>query len=955
VKFAHLAHTLSRPRFISLLAVFGVTLCVSSALHAQTVSLAWDANTEPDLAGYLVLYGTQSGVYGSVADAGNVTTKQITGLSGNTTYYFIVKAYNSSGLVSTASNEVSYTIAAVAPSITSISPNSGPTSGGTAIAITGSNFVSGASVRIGATLATSVIVANANTITATTPAGTAGLQNVTVTNPGGLFVIFSNGFTYTTQTGPVPTLSAVSPTSGPSTGGTPITLTGSNFVSGATVRVGGTAATGVSFVNTSTLQATTPAGTVGAQSVQVTNPGGYSVTLPSAFTYTSATPVAPTLTSVTPRNGPRTGGTLITLSGTNFQPGAVVRVGGTAANGVTYLGTTTLTAFTPAGTTGGQTVSVTNPSTLSAQLANGFTYTSSNLNLTRVTPTSGPMTGGTQLTLAGVAFTPSTTVLVAGHAASGVTYVNSSTLQAVAPQNLEPGAVNVTLVDPTAGSLTLPNGYSYVAQPTADDSDGDGMPDAWEIQFGLDPHVATGADGAAGDPDGDGIANIDEYQQGTHPRGFFKRYFAEGVVNSFFDTRFALGNPNDADAHVLLTFVDLGGQTSQKAITLGPRSRATVEASSVQALDGASFSTTIESDQTVVADRLMWWDHTNYGSHAETAITAPATTWYLAEGATHGAFDLYYLLQNANASAAQVTVRYLLPFGQAPITRQYTVGPRSRFNIKVDDEPGLGATDVSSVITSDLPIIVERSMYLSTPQQAYAGGHASAGVNAPATQWFLAEGSTGAFFSMYILIENPTDTPAHILATYLLPDGTTVEKVYTVAANSRFNIDVNGEDPRLANTAMSTRLDSTNAVPIIVERTMWWPNNGTGWIEGHNSFGLTTTGTKWMLAEGEQGGSNNTNTFVLVANTSAFSGDIKVTLLFEDQPEVSRTFTVLPNSRFNVPFDGEFANAQGKRFATIVESLGDNPPQVVVERAMYSDAGGVMWASGSNAVATKLR
>ena len=56
----------------------------------------------------------------------------------------------------------------------------------------------------------------------------------------------------------------------------------------------------------------------------------------------------------------------------------------------------------------------------------------------------------------------------------------------------------------------------------------------------------------------------------------------------------------------------------------------------------------IESDQPVVVDRTMTWDGTAYGAHAETALDAPSTTWYLAEGATHGAFDLFYLLQNPN-------------------------------------------------------------------------------------------------------------------------------------------------------------------------------------------------------------------------------------------------------------------------------------------------------------------
>ena len=96
-------------------------------------------------------------------------------------------------------------------------------------------------------------------------------------------------------------------------------------------------------------------------------------------------------------------------------------------------------------------------------------------------------------------------------------------------------------------------------------------------------------------------------------------------------------------------------------------------------------------------------------------------------------------------------------------------------------------------------------------------------------------------------------------------------------------------------------------------------------------------------------------TFILVANTSSFSGEAKVTLLFEDGPEISRTIPLPANSRLNVPMDGPFAAAMGKRFATIVESIGATPAQIVIERAMYSDSRGDSWSAGSNAVGTKLQ
>jgi hypothetical protein len=85
-----------------------------------------------------------------------------------------------------------------------------------------------------------------------------------------------------------PTLSAITSSSGPSSGGTVVTLTGANFQTGATVTIGGTAATNVSVLSATQLIVTTPTGSAGAQAVVVTNPDGQSATLAGSFLYTSA-------------------------------------------------------------------------------------------------------------------------------------------------------------------------------------------------------------------------------------------------------------------------------------------------------------------------------------------------------------------------------------------------------------------------------------------------------------------------------------------------------------------------------------------------------------------------------------------------------------------------------------------------------------------------------------------
>ena len=177
----------------------------------------------------------------------------------------------------------------------------------------------------------------------------------------------------------------------------------------------------------------------------------------------------------------------------------------------------------------------------------------------------------------------------------------------------------------------------------------------------------------------------------------------------------------------------------------------------------------------MVVDRQMMWDTVSrYGSHAETSVPARSTVWYLAEGSTSNPFQLFYLLQNPHEQEVTATIRYLLPFGQAPIVKQYTLAPSSRTTILVDNEaPELVMTDVSAVIEASQQIVVERAMYMDRPGEPFAAGHESAGVTAPATEWFLAEGATGPFFELFILLANPTNTPAEVRVDYLQLSGRT--------------------------------------------------------------------------------------------------------------------------------------------------------------------------------------
>jgi hypothetical protein len=515
---------------------------------------------------------------------------------------------------------------------------------------------------------------------------------------------------------------------------------------------------------------------------------------------------------------------------------------------------------------------------------------------------------------------------------------------------------------PRTGTVILESASVSVSQAADVDADQNNLYDGWTAFFGLDTLPAADG-GPNGDPDGDGQTNRMEHDLGTHPRGAMRRYFAEGVSNAFFDTELALFVPGSQPGRAVVRIQQQNAIERIVYVSLPPRTRRTVSGALLRSLTDAPFAMVVESDVPVVADRTVRWDATGYGAHAESAILAPATEWYLAEGSTAGDFVLFYLLQNPGDQATIVNVRFLRPWPLGPVFRSYTIAARSRLTIPVNSlGPELASTDVSGVVTSTLPIVVERAMYRDAGGQTFAAGHGSAGVTAPATEWFLAEGATGSFFDLFALIANPSSSEfAEVRVQYLLPSGGTITKDYTVAPNSRFTIYVDdeqipagsGQRP-LASTAVAMRFTSINGLPIIVERAMWWPQ--PVWYEAHNAVGATATGTVWAVAGGRTGGSVNAETYLLIANTSGVPGTARVTICAEDAGQAPTTLVVpLPaNSRTNVAVSDRFPSLRGLRFSAIIESIGDAPVPIVVERSMYESPAGVTWAAGTAILATRL-
>lgn len=493
------------------------------------------------------------------------------------------------------------------------------------------------------------------------------------------------------------------------------------------------------------------------------------------------------------------------------------------------------------------------------------------------------------------------------------------------------------------------------------DLDRDGMPDTWEATFGLDSSTPLDA---LQDPDDDGATNAAEFTAGTHPRGAPVRFFSEGAHGRFFATSLALFAPASTSTVVNLRFLGPSGETLAWPVIVPAPGSAFVNLDDV-GLPFSEFGIVVEAPVPVAAERRMTWDRTGlYGSHSSSGVGSPSTTWHFAEGATIAGMQTFFLLQNPGDAPATATLRYLLATGNVQ-ERVHTVPARSRLTVWANQEGApLDAAEFSTTVVSDRPLVAERAMYRDAPGEMFAAGSVAAGVAAPATSWFFAEGATGAFFDTYLLLANPNDAPATVSVEFIrahevgdIATALPIGKTYVLTPHSRRTIWVAQEDPGLVDTQVGARMQSD--LPIVAERTMWWPGpTAASWRENDAEFGSPESGRLWAVADVQADADDGGwDTFVLVATTEQLLSNIRVSVSCDDGTTVTRDKSLSVN-RTTLWMRHEFPEIVGRRCAATVESLPTRitlSPMVplyrtplVVEKAIYRghfEAGGVALAT----------
>ncbi len=327
----------------------------------------------------------------------------------------------------------------MAPIITSISPNQGPATGGTAVTLTGSGFTGATSVKFGTTAAQFATVSDTR-IGCTAPAGSSSVAVTVITSAGA-----SNGITYTYVT--APSIISVTPSQGPTSGGNTVTLGGTNLSGATAVTFGGLNATITG--NTSTqITVVAPAGTAPVN-VTVTTAGG--TTTPQPYYYVRL----PTVTGVYPTLGPTAGHNNVTLTGTDLTLTSAVRFGSGTATNVSVISDGQITAQPPSGS-GTVTVTATTPGGTSLPGVDNpaYTYVAPPV-ITTLSPGQGPADGGNSVTITGSSLTHTDSVTIGGTSAP---FITISDTQVVATAPAGTSGTHTVLVHSPGGTS---NGASY--------------------------------------------------------------------------------------------------------------------------------------------------------------------------------------------------------------------------------------------------------------------------------------------------------------------------------------------------------------------------------------------------------------------------------------------------------------------------------------------------------------
>lgn len=403
--------------------------------------------------------------------------------------------------------------------VAEVSPPQGPSTGGTRVFIRGTGFRQHSEVLFGPNLASDVRTISAQLLEVVTPASNSGgLTQVVVRAPGGAAGRLDDAFFFIAP--PRPTL--VNPDRGPTTGGTRVTIAGTDFDNGAQILFNDSPAQDVVILDPNTALATSPPGPPGPATLAVINPDGQRGDLDDAFIYVPP----PLIERLQPDFGPVDGGTRVTISGDHFQDGARVFFDNLEAQQVTFDGPRSIQATTPPHPAGLADITVVNPDAQRATNPEAFTYLGPP-RVDGIDPDQGSTLGGTRVIVSGDGFFLGMRVTLDGLDCTQVV-VESPTLATCDTPAHPEGLVDLTVTNLDGQSDTLRRAYTYIPPPPQIDeispdrgSDLGGTLVTIRVRFGQDGLVVNfdGTPAVIVDITFEGDTAIVVIQTPPHPEG----------------------------------------------------------------------------------------------------------------------------------------------------------------------------------------------------------------------------------------------------------------------------------------------------------------------------------------------------------------------------------------------------------------------------------------------------
>ncbi|MFP7759632.1 IPT/TIG domain-containing protein, partial [Marisediminicola sp. LYQ85] len=343
----------------------------------------------------------------------------------------------------------------VVPAVADIDPDRGPEVGGTEVTITGTDFTGATGVTFDGVEGTEFEVVSDTEIVVTSPANPVGVVDVVVLSPAGSSAPVD--FTYFAVT----TVDEVEPGSGPEAGGVEVTIVGSCFTGATDVLFGGVSATSFEVLSDTEITAIVPAGT-GVVDVTVVGLGECGEgTIEDGFEFEPAASAV----SLDPESGPEAGGTIVTITGTDFTGATGVTFDGVAGTEFEVVSDTEIVVTSPAGTAGTVDVVVVSPNGDSDPLDFTYIETPAPLALS-LTPDRGPASGGTTVTITGSGFTGTTDVTIGGVPVLRFTVLSDTVITAVTAPN-DPDLHDVVVE--TAVGPSNPLDFEHFDDGTVDD------------------------------------------------------------------------------------------------------------------------------------------------------------------------------------------------------------------------------------------------------------------------------------------------------------------------------------------------------------------------------------------------------------------------------------------------------------------------------------------------------